>query len=164
MPKVALVFLAVLIAAGLFFLVSFEEDEGGVPSLPERLVTGEVLYFDDVAVRLEFAETEEKRQKGLSGRANLARGTGLFFVFPESDLHGIWMRDMRFPIDIIWFNEDLVVVDTAMNVTPATFPKVFQPQAPARYILETNYGFVEVYGIEPGDKAEFRNSARDVFE
>ena len=164
MLKVVLVFLTVLIASGLFFFMSFREDEGGIPSLPEELVSGEVLYFDDVAIRLEFAETAEERQKGLSGRESLPRGTGLFFVFPESDLHGIWMRDMRFPIDVIWLNESLVVVDTAINVTPATFPKVFQPQVPARYVLETNYGLVEVHGIKPGMQAFFRSGARSAPE
>lgn len=88
---------------------------------------------------------------GLSGRDKLDENAGLLFVHDGPGIYGIWMKDMRFPIDVIWLDEDYRVVDMAENVEPDSFPKIFEPSPPALYILEVNTGFAERNGIETGD-------------
>ncbi|TSC90524.1 MAG: hypothetical protein G01um10142_420 [Parcubacteria group bacterium Gr01-1014_2] len=58
---------------------------------------------------------------------------------------------MNFPIDVIWLDENYRVVDIAHNVRPDSFPEIFEPRAPALYILEVNAGFARRNGIETGD-------------
>ena len=117
-------------------------------------VARNTITIRDAVVRVEVVSTPEAMQKGLSGRASLAEGTGMFFVFEKSDYFGIWMPDMHFPIDVLWFDEEMHVVYIVENMSPDSYPKVFTPTAPARYILEVPAGFVKAHGIQLGDEGE----------
>lgn len=61
---------------------------------------------------------------------------------------------MKFPIDVIWLDEDYLVVDIAQDVRPYSFPKIFEPQTPALYILEVSAGFSSRNNIKIGDRFE----------
>ena len=80
-------------------------------------------------------------------------GRGMLFPFATNDAHAIWMRNMKFPIDIIWLDENLVVVDIKRDARPESYPEIFRPKSPARYVLEINATLSEVYNIKIGDKA-----------
>ena len=101
-------------------------------------------------ILVEIADTMARRTQGLSGRETLPENEGLLFVFKETGKHPFWMRDMRFPIDIIWINEHFVVVDVTENINPATFPEIFEPMELIRYVLETNAGWVKQNNITRG--------------
>ncbi len=116
--------------------------------------SGDTLAIRDAIVHIETVSTPEAMERGLSGRASLADGTGMFFVFEKSDYFGIWMPDMHFPIDVLWFDEGMHVVYIVENMSPDSYPKVFTPTAPARYILEVPAGFVKAHGIQLGDEGE----------
>lgn len=107
--------------------------------------------------KLLLAKTDEERQKGLSGRNNLANDTGMLFTFPKKDKYAFWMKDMKFPIDIIYIDGDKVI-DVFENVPapvkdqqPSTLP-VYRPAAPANYVLELNAKEVTAAKIKKGDK------------
>ncbi len=143
------IFLVVLV----FSLTALFSDKEGV----EQLGYTEIVFKGESFV-LEVAQTEEERVKGLSGRENLPEDTVLLFVFPTVSDHGIWMKDMFFSIDIIWMDEELVVVDYRKDVSPDTFPEIFYPEHPAKYVLEANTGFVEDYNLEFGDYFELKDN------
>lgn len=103
------------------------------------------------ALLLEVADTEKFRIKGLSGHAPLASHEGMLFVFSESAPHGFWMKDMQFPIDILWLDEEYRILDTEERVAPESYPNVFSPSAPARFVLELPAGFFAHYGLRVGD-------------
>lgn len=65
------------------------------------------------------------------------------------------MKSMKFPIDIIWFSSDKKVVGIAENARPESFPEIFRPAEPARYVLEVNAGYVKKSNIKIGDQTEF---------
>jgi len=112
----------------------------------------EVITFNEkTPLRVTVIEERADLQRGLSGRKNLAPTEGLFFVFPEDAYHGIWMKDMLFSIDIIWLDSKGTVLDIEHNVSPNTYPKVFEPRTPARYVIETNAHFAESFVIGVGD-------------
>ena len=111
------------------------------------------LSLSGAQLQVEIVDDRWSRIKGLSGRESLAASTGMLFEFDVSDHHGIWMKDMNFPIDIIWLDENLRVVHTESNVLPETFPTSFKPSHPARFVLEVNDGFVERYSVSVGDTA-----------
>jgi uncharacterized membrane protein (UPF0127 family) len=97
------------------------------------------------------ADTPALREKGLSGTHFLNGGNGMFFIFEEADEHGFWMKDMGFPIDIIWIGENNQIVDIKENVSPSTYPAVFTPSAPAKFVLEVVAGWSAKNDVQIGD-------------
>ena len=107
-------------------------------------------------VLVEVADTNEKRVRGLSGHKALADGEGMLFVFEKPDKYSFWMKEMLFPIDIIWIGEDFTIVDITENAEPSSYPTLFTPKNEARYVLEVNAGFSEKYRISIGDMIAFK--------
>ena len=99
---------------------------------------------------LEIAASFEQRVCGLSNRRSLDQDKGLLFVFEESAKHGFWMKDMRFPIDIVWLDQAGSIVFIAKDIAPETYPEVFTPDQDALYVLEINAGQAETLGLEIG--------------
>lgn len=108
---------------------------------------GEVLV-------LEIADTDALRKQGLSGREGLKSNEGMFFVFPKDDAYGFWMKDMRFPIDIVWLDDGYRIVDMRERVQPESYPEVFRPNVSARYTVEFPSGFFAKHGLAKGMSLE----------
>ena len=104
---------------------------------------------------IEIADTPSKRQKGLSGQLTIGDNEGLFFIFPESSYPDFWMKEMNFPIDIIWFDDNLEVVDITANIGPETYPQTFSPIQPVKYVLEIKAGSSQQKNIVLGLKASY---------
>lgn len=122
----------------------FPDMGGGGPEFSRMEVNGFPLT-------VERAQTVLERQRGLSGRDSIAENQGLLFIFDEPDLHGIWMKEMRFPIDILWLDEGGVVLDIKRNALPESYPEVFYPEVPAAYVLELLSNFTELHNVKVGD-------------
>lgn len=139
--------IAVVILAGIYVYARYSD----VP-LSQWIVPGApVVHIQDKPFRVEIADSPREQERGLSGRSEISDVSGLFFVYDEPGFYSIWMKDMRFAIDIIWISENLEVIDIDRNVTPSTYPDKFEPSREAKYILETEAFFVETYGIKIGD-------------
>jgi len=133
--------LLVIIIAGFFIsnlLVTKEE------------ITFSKISFGDKTWNIEVAESLNDRAKGLSGREKLNPETGMLFVFSKDDLHGIWMKEMNFNIDIIWLDQNFKVVGLKEMAMPESFPKAFYPEAPSRYVLEIGAGEAIDAGLKIG--------------
>jgi uncharacterized protein len=115
-----------------------------------------IVVVDDQAIPVVVAESVVDQQRGLSGRDRLEQGTGMLFVFPKEDIHCFWMKDMNFPIDMVWFGKDRRVIDVASNVQPDSFPKNFCPSGEARYVLELNAGEAASFGLRQGTPVQLR--------
>ncbi len=122
------------------------------PTEPEKVE----ISFKNRQVQAEIASTTPELVRGLSGRDALAPDTGMWFEFGWKNKWGIWMKEMRFPIDIIWFDENLSVVTVAEKISPQTYPKIFYPTNDARFVLEVPSGFVENSGLKVGDSVSMR--------
>jgi hypothetical protein len=105
-----------------------------------------------VILSVELAETVSEQVKGLSDRNYLAPDHGMLFVFDHADYWGFWMTDMKFPLDIIWFNTNRSVVFIETNLQPCTPNScpIYIPTSVSMYVLEVNAGFVATHGIEIG--------------
>lgn len=110
------------------------------------------MFIGTVPIAVDVADTVAEQVRGLSGRERLPENTGLLFVFAEDGRHGIWMRDMRFSIDIVWAKEGGEIVHVEEKAGPDTYPQVFEPDEDARYVLELPAGFLELHGIREGDR------------
>ncbi len=111
-----------------------------------------ILKIGENELQVELADTEEKRVQGLSGRETLESGHGILFLFENPDFHGFWMKDMHFPIDIVWINEDSVVVGVEREVSPDTYPQIFSSNTKVKYVLEINSGEASSLGIDIGSE------------
>lgn len=118
-----------------------------------REAVQKVKIGDDIFL-LRVARMEGERERGLGGTPALARDEGMLFEFPTDALHAIWMKDMLIPIDIMWLSDDFLVVDIRKDVSPDTFPEVFVPKSPARFVVELPAGSAEAFGISIGSRAE----------
>jgi uncharacterized membrane protein (UPF0127 family) len=130
-------------------LVRFSENS----FVGSRLHASKYLVIGDAQLKLEVVDDNKSRELGLSGREKLDSNTGMFFVFDKSDYHGIWMKDMKFSIDIIWIGSNMQVVDMKQNVSPDTYPETFKPSQKAKFVLEVPAGFIKREGIIIGDLA-----------
>lgn len=101
------------------------------------------------------ARSQAELVQGLSGTDSLSDGQGMLFVFPYASRWAMWMKAMRYPIDIVWLDSRKRIIDSALNVSPATYPSSFAPQAPALYALELPAGFSERHEILVGQTAQF---------
>lgn len=110
------------------------------------------IFLNDVSLTVTIADESEERVLGLSGVESLGPTEGKLFIFDQEDYYGIWMKDMLFPIDILWVNNDMTIVHIEENVTPDTFPASYRPVEPARFVIETNAFFSDTYKISVGDK------------
>lgn len=125
----------------------------------ETPVTAATLYpntkpitIGSVTVQASIAQSWVDRIKGLSDTPYLPDDIVKLFLFESSALHGIWMKDMNYDIDIIWVDEALSIVHIEKDVSPDTYPTSFIPDVPARYVIETAAGFVTTHAIKKGDR------------
>ena len=104
---------------------------------------------------VEIADTPALQQKGLSGHAPLNDREGMLFVFSRPDRYGFWMKDMLFPLDIIWIGSDWRITHIEHSLATSTYPAVFYPEAPSRYVLEISSGLSDTLGLKTGDIVKF---------
>lgn len=106
-------------------------------------------------IKVNLALTPKEQERGLSGRNNLKEDEGMLFVFDNMDKHYFWMKDMNFPIDIIWIDEDLYVIFIEKNIQIESYPETFGSNKDSKYVLEVNASFSEKNNLKEGEKIEF---------
>jgi uncharacterized membrane protein (UPF0127 family) len=79
----------------------------------------------------------------------------MLFVFSEVATRGFWMRNMSFPIDIVWIDKNKNVIGILEDVDPDTYPNIFFPPSPVKYVLELNAGYADKNGIASGTPLTF---------
>lgn len=110
-----------------------------------------VIATEKFKILVYMADNAEKRTKGLGGLSSIPPDYGMFFIFDGSDYISIWMKDMLFPIDIIWIDENNKIVRIEKNISPETYPKIFTAPVKARFVLELNAGMAATYGLKAGE-------------
>ena len=157
-----LLFLMALLAALGCETMATTAPPGGGPATVGATVRvgGATVYAVDVADR------DDTRARGLSGRPYMAPDVGMLFVFDAAKTQNFWMKEMNFPLDIIWIDAECRIIDVAAEVpTPAgrdAIPRVSSP-APAQYVLEVNAGEYARAGLAPGDLVEFRGTIAGMY-
>ncbi len=109
-------------------------------------------------IKVDLAVTEKTRAQGLSGRKELKENEGMLFFFNRSGNYPFWMKDMNFPIDIIWINKNKEVIYIKKDARPELYPEIYRPEKNdqnAKYILEIVSGFSDKNNLKIGDKIEF---------
>jgi uncharacterized membrane protein (UPF0127 family) len=118
------------------------------------LVTGKLVIAGRVTLTVEMARTVEEQVRGLSGRPGLNPGHGMLFLYDGPRPVSIWMKDMRFPLDIIWIHAGRIVAieKHAPPLTSAGPEQVYT--ATADLVLEVPAGFTDRQRIRVGDSVQ----------
>lgn len=112
---------------------------------------GIVTFPDGYSVMVQVVKSNKAKRKGLSDRQSLGSDKGMLFVYNNFEKHTFWMKDMLFPIDIIWIENDKVV-GYDENLLPEYPAKtIYSSDFPINRVLEVNAGFVREHGLEIGD-------------
>jgi len=119
------------------------------------------IKVDNVVLQVEIANTEPARTRGLMFQEELPFDKGMIFIFGEEQVIPMWMLNMQFPLDVIWFDSKGDVVHIEKNAAPCksaieTMTCTFQnaENKKAQYVLEVTAGFVDKFNITAESKLE----------
>jgi uncharacterized membrane protein (UPF0127 family) len=116
------------------------------------------VEINGVKIFVEIADEPGEQIQGLSDRENLCADCGLLFIFPEKKVRNFWMKNMHFPIDIIWISDNKIL-NISHNLPPeGEHPaNTYSSAEPVDYVLEVNAGWTEKRGVGVGDKVLISN-------
>ncbi len=111
-------------------------------------------------VTAELAVTPAERQHGLSDRSTLAADAGMLFDMGQVGTPGFWMKDMHFPLDMVWIDASKHVAAVTADVQPQpgapdSALRLYQPPSAIRYVLELNAGAAKKLGFTAGASVDF---------
>lgn len=116
------------------------------------LVTVEI---NSGVIKAELARTPQEHYQGLSHRQMLGENEGMLFVFRDPSQKSFVMRDMNFPLDIIFISND-IITDVFSDLAPeGSQPEhIYQSSQPVNLVLEVNAGYSAKHSIKPGDRVK----------
>lgn len=109
------------------------------------------LRLGDQTIVLDVADTPAKQQLGLGQRADLPPNRGMIFTYDAPGDRCFWMKDMNFPIDIIWLNAEKQIIHIVRELKPETYPQSYCPPQPADDVVELHPGSADKYQLKLGD-------------
>ncbi len=172
--KKALIFLAVVVVIGIGFVLYGHTKKEVVPasaslrvqqtsatanfsatsspSFAHSATASSSVIDKPLSVRFEVVTTVAAQERGLSGRMSIPDNYGMLFVFPKDDTYGFWMKDMLTSIDMIWLSDNGTIIKIDASVPANSYPAVYYPSAPVKYVLETRAGFAKEHSWTLGTK------------
>lgn len=137
---------AIILAAIVFFL----------PMLAQQDSTVKKIRVGGSELSVASADTDALKQRGLAGQKNLAPEAGMLFVYPDQDIRYFWMKDMKFPLDVIWIsgNKVIGVQENIPYQSQDGQAARFHSNAPADMVLEVNAGWIKSHNIRVGDRVD----------
>ena len=121
------------------------------------------VQLDDKILEVYLADTDPRRMRGLmwENESFLSDDKGMLFVFDEPGTRSMWMKNMQFHLDIIWFDKNGSVIAIEKNVPPCITPmevmsckSVGVSADNAQYVLEMTSGYVDKHSINENSKLE----------
>lgn len=113
------------------------------------------LRIGDGVFAARVATSDTDRATGLSNTNNLPADQAMIFVFNSDYKWPMWMKNMNYPLDMLWLNKDKNVVHIVKNASPDSYPDKFVPNSDARYVIEVPAGTVDQKTIRIGSGAMF---------
>lgn len=151
MVKMRNFIILLIIFTAISFLGGCVEKQGQVDSAITPIVS-----INNIDIPVEVVDTVKTRRLGLSYREELAKNSGMLFDMKNRRTVSFWMKDMNFPLDIIWIDGDKIV-NISQDLPPAgSHPDItYSSEFPVDYVLEVNGGFCEKNNINIEDKVVF---------
>lgn len=109
-------------------------------------------------IDIELADSPNKRARGLMDRTRMDENKGMLFIFDDDDIrkHTFYMKDTRFPLDIMYFGKDSVLINIAKNAQPGADSEmnggtVAAASGDSKFVVEINGGLADKWGIKEGE-------------
>lgn len=129
---------SICIITGLTILFMLSANKDSIASVTFETTSGEYSFI------CEIADTNESRRRGLLGSDTLNQDEGMFFIYEDAAIRFFTMKNMQYPLDIIFIAENHSVV----RVVEADIGDVsISSFYPAQYVVEINQGLAAEYGI-----------------
>ena len=125
---------------------------------PEQTEVISIAFPNGGMLNAEVADTPEKLLFGLAFRRALPPDGAMLYIFDESGPHRVWTKEFQFPVDVIWLDESKVVVHVVKDAVPCMedrCPWYGPPPRDARYVVESNVGFIDQEKVKVGDTVKF---------
>lgn len=109
--------------------------------------------------KLYIAKDPKDYQIGLSKYNKLPQEYGMLFPFEKADYYSFWMKEMKFPIDIIYILDNQIITilkNVPVPKAPHELP-IYKPVQPANKVLEVNAGISEKYNFKEKDEVKYEN-------
>lgn len=110
----------------------------------------------ELVLKVEVADTPEKRVLGLQYRSELSDDQGMLFLFPSESVQSFWMKNTPLSLDMIFIGGDLRIVGIIHQAVPFSITSR-SVSAPSRFVLEVQGGLSRQKGIEVDDTVRFEN-------
>lgn len=125
--------------------------------LPSAYLDGTIELAGQV-LNIQLADDLPEQLAGLSGRQSMAENEGMLFVLPPSIAPEFWMKDMLFPLDIVWLRQNRVVgIAANAEVEKGKIDNDLKRYVPAEkvdMVLEINAGWAGKHGLVIGDEVK----------
>jgi len=132
-------------------------------SQPVQLAEAAVRFPSGTTIQAELALTPDQRARGLMFRDSLPANRGMLFVFPEPSFHDFWMKNCRFPIDIIWLSAEKRIVHIERAVPPCKEDPcpTYGSLRKAQYVIEVVAELSSREKLRLGDPIQFELPKED---
>jgi len=160
--------LIILIITGLLACNSSKKSKPDPNKPPKYAITAEPifqhqgnLWFLDEkggtlqTIKIEIADTDAKREKGLMFRKSMGSDQGMLFVFTEERRQSFWMKNTHIPLDIIFVNANKQIVHVAENTEPYSLKGIPSFEY-AQFVVEVNAGYCKRYGVRVGGEINYK--------
>lgn len=138
--------------------IAYLQTNTGTFSIPFN--KSKTATINDQKFNIVVAKTPQEKETGLSGKDSLPQGDGMLFPFDQPDYYSFWMKNMKFPIDILYINDNKIVTIIEDAQPPKSKDEVlpiYKPDEPADSVLEINAGLSKKYNIKKGDTVKLEN-------
>ena len=121
-------------------------------------LTKGTVRIDNQVITVEVADTAAERQRWLTFRDDrLAPDAALLLKYDHPDLYEVWMLNIEYNLDLLWFDQDGNVVYMKENVQPCqnvveTVSCTYKTTSKSLYIMAATAGFIDLHGINVGSK------------
>ena len=119
------------------------------------------IKLDDKILEVQIADTAPLHARGLMFQDEMSYDQGMLFVFDNPGLRPMWMLNMQFHLDIVWFDENQNIIGIEKHVPPCkttievvTCRENGVSHDNAKYVLELTSGFVDNFNITDKSKLE----------
>lgn len=135
--------------------------DGQLDDLPQQTAT-----LGDAELTLYVTTTPDQSVKGLSDSPELPIDHGMLFYMPGQRQLSFWMKDMNYPIDMLWLDDQRRIIHIETNVAPDTYPQRFTNPSDtnAHYVLEINAGDTARYQLSLGDQLRYTGDVIDYLQ
>jgi len=154
-----------LLLLPLFLFACKKPAEQSTPTLPDIPFKdeGEMTFLRNdtplVHIKIEIADNDSTRTRGLMQRSSLPDKSGMLFIFDLEEPQSFWMANTQLPLDILFVNADSQIVSISKYTTPLSPESVSSGTNPAQYVIEVVAGFCDTFGIIESDRVRWHRTS-----